>query len=144
MDSIKENIRIGIAVKGNVLHIPPVFPAKFNIGANTTIVVSTPKNTGVNTSIVPLIVDVILSSLSLIRRLKTFSPTIIASSTTIPNTTININADKTFTVTPICGSIIRAPPKEIGIPIATQNATEGLRNMVNKNNTKTIPIAKFL
>ncbi len=131
-------------MRGKVLHISPVLPAKLSIGANTTIVVSTPKNTGINTSIVPLIVDVILSSLSLIRLLKTFSPTIIASSTTIPNTTININADKTFTVTPIFGRIIRAPPKEIGIPIDTQNATDGLKNMVNKNKTRTIPIAKFL
>ena len=67
-----------------------------------------------------------------------------ASSTTIPNTTINMNADKTFTVTPISGSIINAPPKEIGIPIDTQNATDGLKNIVKRSNTKTIPIAKFL
>ena len=67
-----------------------------------------------------------------------------ASSTTIPKTTINMNADKIFTVTPISGSIINAPPKEIGIPIDTQNATDGLKNIVKRSNTKTIPIAKFL
>ena len=58
VDSIKENIKIGIAVNGNVRHISPVSHARSNIGAKTTIVVKTPKKTGVKTSKVPLIVDV--------------------------------------------------------------------------------------
>ena len=68
----------------------------------------------------------------------------IASSTTIPKTTINIKVDNTLIVTPSIGSKISAPPKEIGIPIATQKATEGRKNIVRSIRTKTIPIAKFL
>ena len=58
VDSIKDIAKIGIAVNGNTLHISPVSPAKFIIGAKTAIVVKTPKNTGIKTSIVPLIVEV--------------------------------------------------------------------------------------
>ena len=144
VDSIKENTRIGIAVRGKVLHIGPVSPAKSSIGAKTTMVVKIPKKTGSITSIVPFIVDVKLSSFSLILLLKTFSPTMIASSTTIPKTTINIKVDNTLIVTPSIGSKISAPPKEMGIPIATQKATEGRKNIVRSIRTKTIPIAKFL
>ncbi len=114
------------------------------MGAKTTIVVRIPKNTGSITSIVPLTVEVKLSSFSFILLLKTFSPTMIASSTTIPRTTININVDNTFIVTPSIGSKIKAPPNEIGIPIATQNATDGLKNIVKRISTRIIPIAKFL
>ena len=46
VDSIKENTRIGIAVRGKVLHIGPVSPAKSSIGAKTTMVVKIPKKTG--------------------------------------------------------------------------------------------------
>ena len=144
VDSTSEKTKIGIAVKGNVLHIGPVSPAKSSIGAKTTIVVKIPKKTGSITSIVPFTVEVKLSSLSLILLRNTFSPTIIASSTTIPSTTINIKVDKTFIVTPNSGSNNNAPPKDMGIPMATQKATEGLKNIVKRISTKHIPIAKFL
>ena len=67
-----------------------------------------------------------------------------ASSTTIPSTTINIKVDNTFIVTPNIGSNNNAPPKDIGIPMATQKATDGLKNIVKRIRTKHIPIAKFL
>ena len=54
-----------------------------------------------------------------------------------------MKADKTFTVTPSKGNNNNAPPNEIGIPIETQNANDGFRNIVNNNKTKLIPIAKL-
>ena len=62
-----------------------------------------------------------------------------ASSTTIPSTKIKPNKLIMFKVTPNTGIIIKAPIKEMGMPINTQKAMDGLRNKVNKASTNMPP-----
>ena len=60
-----------------------------------------------------------------------FSPTIIASSTTIPNTKINVNRESIL-IERFNGANSQNPPmKEIGIPKETQNANFGFKNKAN-------------
>ena len=70
---------------------------------------------------------------------KTFSPTIIASSTTIPRTRINVNNDNILIERSTAGIKRKPPINDIGIPSETQNASFGLRNIAKINTTSTKP-----
>ena len=68
-----------------------------------------------------------------------FSPTIIASSTTIPMTRRNAKSDITFNDTSFDGRKINVPANAVKIPTAHQNATIGLKNIIRTINTKNNP-----
>ena len=72
-----------------------------------------------------------------------FSPTTIASSTTIPSATINANIEIMLIVTSIDGRNRKQPMNEIGIPIVTQNASLNSRNSPNITMTRASPRAAF-
>ena len=68
-----------------------------------------------------------------------FSPVTIASSTTMPSTMMKPNRLIMLIVTPVNGISISAPRKLAGMPINTQSATAGLRNMVSNRITRMLP-----
>ena len=69
-----------------------------------------------------------------------FSPTTIASSTTMPSTMINANSVIMLTDTPSVGISISAPMNEIGMPIVTQKATRSSRNRPRQIMTSARPM----
>ena len=70
---------------------------------------------------------------------KTFSPTIIASSTTIPNTKIKVNRDNMLIETSKIGINQKPPMKEIGIPNDTQKANFGFKKIARIITTRNSP-----
>ena len=70
-----------------------------------------------------------------------FSPTMMASSTTIPSTRMNANSEMTFTETSSPGIRAIAPRNEIGIPRLTQKARRSSRNSVSTTKTRMNPVA---
>ena len=69
-----------------------------------------------------------------------FSPTTIASSTTIPSTTMKAKSEIMFTDAPKKGIRKSAPRNEVGIPQATQNATRTSRKRLRQSTTRISPI----
>ena len=72
-----------------------------------------------------------------------FSPTIIASSTTIPSTTTKANNDMTLIETSRPGIIASAPRNEIGIPRLTHTASRSSKNKARTRKTRRNPVAPF-
>ena len=72
-----------------------------------------------------------------------FSPTTIASSTTIPRTKIKANNEIMFILVSKIGINIMPPAKLIGIPIIIQNAKSILKNIASVINTKSSPSQRF-
>ena len=73
------------------------------------------------------------------------SPMMIASSTTMPSTTMNANKLMVLMETPTAalGSSMKAPMKATGRPTATQMAMRRRRNRPKMMNTRAAPAAKF-
>ena len=130
--SISDHTKTEITTKGKIRHMPPMSPSTASIGENVTIVVRTAKNTGVATCIAPLTAA---STEFIPRSLNNaiFSPTTIASSTTIPSTKMKVNNDNILIERSRGPNNQKPPMKEIGIPRETQNANLGF-----KNNARTI------
>ena len=74
---------------------------------------------------------------------KIFSPTTIASSTTIPSTRINANRDIIFIVVSSEGIAINAPAKLIGIPIIIQKDKSIRKNSAKVKKTSPSPSQRF-
>ena len=129
---MSDHIKTDITTSGKMRHIPPISPSTESIGENVTIVVKTAKNTGVATCNAPFTAA---STGSIPRSLKSaiFSPTTIASSTTIPKTKIKVNNDNMLIDMSNGPNNQKPPIKEIGIPKETQKANFGF-----KNNAKTM------
>ena len=72
------------------------------------------------------------------------SPTMIASSTTIPSTRMKANSESMFIDMPSSGSTHSAPMKEIGIPIVTQKARRKRRKSASTRKTRSSPWMPFL
>ena len=70
-----------------------------------------------------------------------FSPTTMASSTTIPSTRTNANSEIMLTETPKAGISAMAPRNESGIPRLTQKASRSSRKSASATNTSTNPVA---
>ena len=68
-----------------------------------------------------------------------FSPTTIASSTTIPSTRMKANSDITLIVTSTYGSRASAPMNETAMPTDTQRASRSFRNRASTRNTSRRP-----
>ena len=116
----------------------PISPSTDSIGAKVTIVVKTAKNTGVATCIAPF-TAASSGSIPLSLNNAIFSPTTIASSTTIPKTRIKVKSDNML-MERLNGANNQKPPiKEIGIPRETQNANFGLRKSAKTKITKKRP-----
>ena len=141
-DSIKDQNSVGITTSGMILHILPTEPSTNSMGENVAIVVSTANTTGTPTSYAPLLAAVLRSTPFSIC-LYIFSPTITASSTTIPRTRIKVKSDNKLIETSKYGSISSAPINDIGIPSDTQNANLGLRNKASMIKTKNKPSFAF-
>ena len=130
--SISDQTKTEITTNGKIRHMPPISPSTASIGEKVTIVVKTAKNTGVATCIAPLTAA---STEFIPRSLNSaiFSPTTIASSTTIPKTRINVNNDNILMDRSKGPNNQKPPMNEIGIPRETQKASLGF-----KNNAKTM------
>ena len=70
-----------------------------------------------------------------------FSPTMMASSTTMPSTRRNAKLETMFVDTPSPGINAIAPRNAIGIPRLTQRASRISRNNVSTTRTSTRPAA---
>ena len=125
---------------------PIIVPKRPSInvsGMKATMVVKTPKVTGSATSMVPLM-DASIPASPIFNLRYTDSPVTMASSTTIPSTTINPNALIRFKVIPNAAITENAPRKLMGMPMNTQMAILGRRNRVNKAMTRKVPCAALL
>ena len=109
----------------------PMTPGSPSSGANAAIVVSTPQAAGRSTSRTPRAAaspmppdippDIPPDWAAMCR--CTFSPTTIASSTTIPSVMMNANSVIMFTVAPSPGISRKAPKNATGSPAAVQTAS---------------------
>ncbi len=122
-----------------VLKKAPNCPPRSKIGRKAAIVVSTPKITGTDTSIVPSIAassfENPFTSNAWMR-----SPTTIASSTIIPNTKIKPMTVSELIVRPTDGNIDSAPAIAIGMPAATQMASLKRKNRARITRTSIRPV----
>ncbi len=73
-----------------------------------------------------------------------FSPTTIASSTTIPSERIKAKSETIFNETSNTGISQKAPRKDIGMPIVVQKARRISRKSVRQINTRARPMYPFL
>ena len=121
----------------------PKNPGIVKIGINATIVVNIANITGTETLLVPLIEASTFEILGFLFSVKILSPTIIASSTTIPKTKIKPKRDARFMLISKKGKKIKAPKNEIGIPSITKKASEGLKKRVKMINTNINPLIPF-
>ena len=130
-------------MSGNSPVTLPMMPGTNSIGAKAAMVVSTPKVTGASTSSVP-------RTAALVRfPVRTcvvwmFSPTTMASSTTMPSTKMNANSEIILIDWSNSPMQAIAPRNEIGMPRVTQNANRMRRNRVNTTKTSTKPERAFL
>jgi len=120
----------------------PIIPSICDRGRKAKTVVSTAMITGTATSRVPSMAAAV-RLMPRSRRVKTFSPTTIASSTTMPSTTMKANIEIMFSEAPQAGMIQNPPMKEIGMPMATQKARRGCRKRARQMKTSTRPIVPF-
>ena len=136
--SINDHIRTEMTTKGKIRQILPISPSTASIGEKVTIVVKTAKNTGVATCIAPFTAA---STEFIPRSLNRaiFSPTTIASSTTIPKTRMNVNSDNIFMDKSNGPNSQNPPMNEIGIPSETQKANFGFKNNANTKITRMSP-----
>ncbi len=139
MDSTKEPIKVAITTIGIGKKNLPKKPGMVRIGIKATIVVRTAKVTGIDTLFVPMTEALTPGPPCFWNSVNILSPTIIASSTTIPNTNMKPKSEARLMVTSNTGKTINAPKKEIGIPSMTKNANEGLRNKVKIIKTRISP-----
>ena len=131
-------IRTTIVTTGMIRQIFPRAPSTRIIGENVTMVVRTANITGVATWYVPLNAASDLPSPRCLN-MKIFSPTIIASSTTIPKTKIKVNREIMLMDTSNNGNNQKPPMNDIGIPSDIQPANFGFRNNANTKITKDNP-----
>ena len=139
-DSINEKIKHRIITTPIALENAAPGPDAIACGKKAAMVVSTPNVAGIATRLTPRIT---LSSEWPCFSISALadSPTTIASSTTIPSTIIKANSDTILMVIskkPI-GMNKKAPKKETGKPIITQNANLSGKNNANTSITKTPP-----
>ena len=140
--SKRETAKITITTTGKGHQNFPVSPGISKRGIKAIIVVAILKITGRETSLVPAIAASIGLS-PFLRYSYTFSPTTMASSTTIPSTTRNPNMEIMLILTPTSGRKMIPPIKEIVIPIMTQKARRYSRNRVKMIRTMTMAINPF-
>ncbi len=141
--SIKEPSNTRMTTMGMLRMIFPMVPLPRRRGQKAATVVSTAKTTGRPTSRVPSTDPCRGSSPSSYLR-NTFSPTTMASSTTMPNTIIKANREIMFMDTSNLGKSISPAMKEMGIPRVTQKASRTLRNSPRRMLTRTRPSPMFL
>ena len=141
-DSINEKISVQITTMGITFISLPSGPGNMIKGANAMMVVSTEKMTGFCTSWAPSIAP-LTPVIPWRCLLNTFSPTIMASSTTMPSTNIKANNEIIFKEPPKLGNNINAPIKEMGIPRVTQNESCARKNKSRITNTKAKPLKAF-
>ena len=139
-DSISEKNSVGITISGMNFMILPVLPAVKIIGAKAAIEVATANVTGLAISIAPAIAPL---SPGVPRSWCAwmFSPIRIASSTTIPNTTMKANSEIMLIETSSVGISQNVPRNEIGMPRLTQKARRNRRNNASTRNTRPKPVS---
>ena len=141
-DSISEKISTTIVTTGMILHTFPKAPSTNIIGEKVTIVVKTANITGFATWYAPS--NAASGPLSpLFLNICMFSPTTIASSTTIPSTRMKVNSEIILMETSKIGRSQNPPINEIGMPNETQPASFGLRNKASTTSTNDKPRAAF-
>ena len=116
----------------------PVTPLIIRIGPKAATLVRIVARTGLPTWRTPSIAASRGEQPSSIRR-KTFSPTTMASSTTMPSTTMKANIVIMFMVTPAELAISRPPRKATGMPSAVTSATRRLRKSTREISTRRPP-----
>ncbi len=116
----------------------PIMPEINIMGVNATTVVVIAITTGPPTSFRPSI-TAIEGGFPLLWCLNMFSPTIMASSTSIPRVMIKAKRDIMLIVSFKESSTIKAAIKEMGIPTATQNARRKFKNKARMIKTSVIP-----
>jgi len=141
-DSISEKMRTGIAISGITRQICASAPCTLNIGRNAAMVVITAAKTGVRTDLLPRSAAA-SGDRVLPRSCMMFSPTTIASSTTMPRTSKNTNSEIMFKETPVNGRTAMAPRNATGMPTATQMASLNCKNRASISRTMTPPIMAF-
>ncbi len=136
--SIRLKINTEMTTAGNSRKILPITPGTKNIGLKAAMVVRMAKVTGTAISLAPRI-DA--SSLPMPRCMwpKAFSPTTMASSTTMPSVMIRAKSVIMLIDRSSPGISRKAPMKEMGMPRDTQNDSRGSRNRARMMMTSTPP-----
>ena len=142
-DSTREIKSIGITTNGITLMNFPIVPLTKTSGRNAATVVRTENMTGRPTSMVPSIAASIYG-LFICLCVYTFSPTIIASSTTIPSARMNANRESMLIEASRPGISSSAPRNDIGMPSITHMASLICRNSPRMINIRTRPMTAFL
>ena len=141
-DSTSDTTNTATTTAGICMKNLPVCPGTMNSGKKATMLVSTAKQTGAETSLAP----------SMAARRKgtprwrcsyTFSPTTTASSTTMPNVTMKANSEIMLMDAPVNGMNRKEPRMEMGMPSVTQKASFGSRNRPSSSRTSTSPRNAF-
>jgi hypothetical protein len=137
-DSSSENSRQLITMIGTTRVMRPMGPGRKASGANAATVVSTPNVTGTTMVWAPRIAP--NSFLPIFDCwVWVFSPTTMASSTTIPSTTMKPSRETKLTDIPRWGITATAPRKEMGMPRLTHMARRSRRNSARMRTTRRKP-----
>ena len=118
----------------------PITPGMNSSGTNAATVVRTAKVTGLATSPAPAVAPCRPSPPSS-WRVWMLSPTMTASSTTMPSTRMNAKSDTALSETSSVGISAIAPRNEIGMPRLTQKATRSSRKSASTTRTSANPAA---
>ena len=121
--STSEKASTGMTMRGRVPMRSPQMPGRPSSGPNAAMVVRTPNEAGNRTCRTPFTAAASTPVFARETWRCTFSPTTMASSTTIPRVRMNPNRVNMFTVTPSPGIIRKAPKKATGSPAAVQTAS---------------------
>ena len=132
-----------LAPTGIIRNSFPCSPGMSSSGVKAATLVSTLNTTGVATSRAPS-TAARAYGLPSSRWAKTFSPTTMASSTTMPRARMKAKRVIMLMVTPSDGTTSMAPRNEIGMPIMTQKASRALSRVPRTRSTSTRPTAPSL
>ncbi len=142
-DSTTEKTSTAITTTGIWRKILPMTPGTNISGANAAVVVSTANVTGTDISFAPSMAASIGFMPACVFA-NACSPTIIASSTTMPRVMMNANSVTMLIDNPSEPNSKNAPRNDAGMPNATQNARRISRNNARIKSTSPSPIAAFV
>ena len=137
-DSTREIAKTETTTAGIWRKMFPLAPGTKNSGMNAAMFVRTAKVTGVAISFAPSMAACKGGSPAC-RRSKMFSPTMIASSTTMPRVTMNAKRDTMLMEAFVAGNTRNEPTTEMRMPTVTQKATRGCRKRPSRSSTRPRP-----
>ena len=140
--STSENDSARVTTTGSGVAVLAISPGRKNICPTNIMVEITANITGLTTARVPITAPLAPVSPAAWWAC-TDSPTIIASSTTIPRINRNAISEIMFRLMPVNGSTKNVPMNAMAMPTHTHMANSGRRNTISSRNTSTSPPTPF-